>query len=194
MPAFSIIDIDKLDFYYRPPSDKLAPFSLFPYYQQHRSDKNRVEHTDDNTGEQHHREILNGSTDEQYQGYHRKKNGQTRINRPAQCLKKTVIDDYFVFRTDAIKRVFPDTVENNNRIVDTETEYGQHPGNEHQIDLPLQNTAKDGKYADGYQDIMQQSNDSRGSVTEGVRHLTKGPNDIQQHEYRRHYHRNDYRP
>ena len=75
--------------------------------------------------------------DEQCQ--HRQERQARRQNRPAQRLIDAVVHDRFQIIAPADFQIFPDPVENDDRIVDRVAYKSQQGGDHGQVDLAIEN-------------------------------------------------------
>src|SRR2546430_9866884 len=92
--------------------------------------------------------------------------GEAGDDRPRRGLHDAQVHDLLEGEALADTQVFADPVEDHDRVVDRETDDGQHGGHEERVDLPdaqVEHLAKDGKDAREDENVMQQGRQGRAA-------------------------------
>jgi len=160
-------------------------FPVFPYHDDLAGiEDGRVRPTDD-TDQQGEHERPNRLATEQIEREQRQHDSERSVDRADECLYQAVVHDLFEGRSCPTGEIFPDTVKDDDRIVNRKADHCEQGRHEQRIDFDAAQPAENGEDADDDSDIMQHRDDGSDSVEEGIVRVPEGPGDVEQDADRR---------
>src|SRR5689334_6971479 len=162
------------------PLPEALDFARLPRHQQLARVEDRGKGAADDANQKGKHELLGRFATEEIEGQQREDDRHRRVEGPHDRLCKTVIDDLFERRRHAAGQVLADSVEDDDGVVDRETDDCKQGSHEQGVNLRSGNLAHNRKNAEHNQHVVEHAYDRGYAVQDWVLRIPEGVGDVEQ--------------